>query len=68
MTILCPTCHGKGTIPNPNVTLKENQTASDGTIPCKTCNKDGWVSVQDEVLALQQCRFQKESDKSIAGS
>lgn len=39
---ICPICHGKGKIPNP-----ENVTAPT-EITCHGCNGRGWVEISDE--------------------
>ena len=52
MKILCPTCHGKGTIDDPKCYGKVMcYLDEDGNafpqVPCQTCGGSGWVEQQE---------------------
>lgn len=48
MMILCPTCGGKGSIPDPKCTGPVSYSGPNGeaypTVICKTCFGVGWVN------------------------
>jgi hypothetical protein len=43
MTVLCPTCHGKGSIPDPRFNGKVLCISKWPEIVCRTCGGGGWV-------------------------
>lgn len=43
MNILCPTCHGKGTIPDPKYNGEIMCIAVWPQVTCQTCGGSGWV-------------------------
>ncbi len=56
MQFLCPTCRGKGRIPDPNcigrLMMYCNPHTGDSFphIPCRSCGGDGWVSGFDAAV------------------
>lgn len=51
MQVLCPTCHGRGYIPDPKYYGRPYWSTKCPEIMCRTCWGSGWVTVPDQVYS-----------------